>query len=294
MRRLALMALILLLLSSCGAPLEGVAPPVVATGVSADSWAVIPAGAYLEGQFDHEATIPYDYEIMVTEVTNAQVADYLNAALAAGDVTSDGNAVMGHYPGDVFHGHDHEIEIAAGDWELMPVTDPALRLTFSGGTFSWLPGYENHPATMVSWFGAWSYCQAQGWRLPTDAEWEKAARGTGNRPYPWGDDVGGAFANFSKSGDPFEASSRTTPVGFYDGGTYAGFVTSDGASPYGVYDMAGNVWEWTGDIHDGTHDRSLRGGSHRNYGYDLRIWSHNNADPRHTSPSVGFRCARDG
>ena len=129
MRRLALMALILVLLPSCGAPpADDATPPAVETGVSADAWARISAGAYLEGQFDHEATIAYDYEMMVTEVTNAQVADYLNAALAAGDVAIDGNAVMGHYPGDVFHGHDHEIEIAAGDWELMPLTDPALRL----------------------------------------------------------------------------------------------------------------------------------------------------------------------
>jgi formylglycine-generating enzyme required for sulfatase activity len=176
---------------------------------------------------------------------------------------------------------------------LLPLTDSASRLIFDGTAFSVIAGYERHPMTMVSWFGAWSYCQAQGGRLPLDSEWEKAARGTDNRPFPWGDEIAGARANFSDSGDPFEETSGATPVGFYNGVTYDGYITERGDSPYGIHDMAGNVWEWTGDIHPGTHNRSLRGGSYASYGYDLRIWSHNNAHPLHVSPSVGFRCARD-
>jgi formylglycine-generating enzyme required for sulfatase activity len=78
----------------------------------------------------------------------------------------------------------------------------------------------------------------------------------------------------------------------YDGRSHGGYVTLDGRSPYGLFDMAGNVWQWTGDVREGTHYRSLRGGSHTSYAYNLRIWSHNNADPTHTSPTVGFRCAR--
>ena len=58
-----------------------------------------------------------------------------------------------------------------------------------GQTFSVPAGYENHPMTMVSWFGAWGYCQYYGWRLPTEMEWEKAARGTDARPFPWGDEI---------------------------------------------------------------------------------------------------------
>jgi formylglycine-generating enzyme required for sulfatase activity len=57
--------------------------------------------------------------------------------------------------------------------------------------------------------------------------------------------------------------------------------------------MAGNVWQWTGDIRAGVHYRNLRGGSHTNYAYNLRIWTHNNADPIYSSPSVGFRCVKD-
>jgi formylglycine-generating enzyme required for sulfatase activity len=295
MKRIKLTFILLLfVLPACAAvELDAAAVPVIDTGVDAASWAAIPAGEYLEGQFDHEADIAYDYEIMVTHVTNAQYADFLNAALAADAATIDGNAVTGFYPGDTFGGHKHELEIAAGPWELTPVADPASRLSFDGTTFTVMPGYENHPMTMVSWFGAWSYCRTYGGRLPTDAEWEKAARGTDNRPFPWGDEIDEIHANFSTSHDPFEDTSNTTPVGFYNGTTYDGYATSDAASPYGVYDMAGNVWEWTGDIHEGTHNRSLRGGSHTNYGFDLRIWSHNNADPRHVSPSAGFRCVTD-
>ena len=289
-----ILILFLSVLTACGAaPPDAAAVPIIDPDVDPAGWAVIPAGEYLEGQFDHEAEVAYDYEVMITNATNAQYADFLNTALAAGEITFDGNAITGFYPGDAFGGHKHEMEIAAGNWELVPVADPASRLRFGGTTFTVLPGYENHPMTMVSWFGAWSYCQAYDGRLPTDAEWEKAARGNDTRPFPWGDEIDESSANFSNSHDPFETTSKTTPVGFYNGTTYDGYTTIDASSPYGIYDMAGNVWEWTGDVHKGTHNRSLRGGSYTNYAYDLRIWSHNNAGPEHVSPSVGFRCARD-
>ena len=71
------------------------------------------------------------------------------------------------------------------------------------------------------------------------------------------------------------------------------FQTIDSKSPYGVYDMAGNVWQWSGSIYKGMHYRMLRGGSKDNYAVDLRIWVTNNATPTYVSPGVGFRCARD-
>ena len=90
-------------------------------------------------------------------------------------------------------------------------------------------GYENHPMTMVTWFGAWGYCDYFDEHLPTEIEWEKAARGTDTRPFPWGDEMQRENANFYASRDPFEDmssfGSRTSPVGFYNGKTYNGYVT---------------------------------------------------------------------
>ncbi|MBN2392573.1 MAG: SUMF1/EgtB/PvdO family nonheme iron enzyme, partial [Anaerolineae bacterium] len=234
---------------------------------------------------------------MVTPVTNAQYAHFLSAALSSGDIELVDGAVRGDYPGDVFRGYHHEREIAAGAWDYILLDDPALRLTFDGATFAVKPGYENHPVTMVSWFGAWGYCRFYGWRLPSGDEWEKSARSADDRPFPWGYEISAQNANFISSHDLFErifeGAGGTTPVGFYNGKTYDGNATVDSSSPYGLYDMAGNVWQWTGDIHEGAHYRNLRGGSHTNYAYNLRIWTHNNADPTHVSPDVGFRCARD-
>jgi formylglycine-generating enzyme required for sulfatase activity len=283
---------------ACSSPRVEGGANYVETGVDADAWVRVPAGTFLMGQHDHEAVIERDYEIMVTDVTNAQYADFLNSAMAEGEVEIVSDRVVGFYPGDPFYGYDHEIEIRAGEWVFVPLDPPLLRLTLSDMGFQARPGYRNHPMTRVSWFGAWGYCHFYGWRLPTDAEWEKAARGTDNRPYPWGDEIEIGYANFLSSHDiyeeRFERAGGTTPVGFYNGKTYAGYPTMDASSPYGLYDMAGNVWQWTGDVRKGVHYRSLRGGSHTNYAHFLRIWAPNNADPRHTSPDVGFRCARDG
>lgn len=265
------------------------------TGVDPEAWVRIPAGEFLQGQFNHRATIDYDYEIMVTPVTNAQYAAYLNEALAAGTIKVKEGQVLGYYPGDAFHGGRHEKEIPPGDWLHLPLNDPATRITFDGHKFSVKPGYENHPVTMVTWFGAKAYCDFYGWRLPTEAEWEKAARGTDGRPYPWGAGIDPAHANYYHSGDPFEVPGRigdTTPVGFYNGRNYGGFQTADARSPYGLYDMAGNVAQWTADIYAGIHYRYFRGGSKADYPHDLRVWSRNNAGPDYASPNVGFRAVR--
>ena len=156
------------------------------------------------------------YEIMVTDATNAQYARYLNEALAKGTVKIVGDQVVGYYPGDVFHGHKHEKEIKAGDWLHVPLNDPSLRLTFDGKTFGVKPGYENHPMTMVTWFGAKAYCEFYGWRLPSELEWEKAARGTDNRPFPWGHEIELNNANFYASRDPFERLAGTAKARRHD------------------------------------------------------------------------------
>ena len=75
--------------------------------------------------------------------------------------------------------------------------------------------------------------------------------------------------------------------------TYDGYETRDSASPYGLYDMGGNVWQWVGDDLPDQHYRYMRGGSFYTYEVDLRVWKSNNAGPTYFSPAVGFRCAQD-
>lgn len=284
-----------LLLCGCRAPTPA-APEPLDTGIDPEAWAAIPAGVFLAGPHAEETLIDQAYEMMVTDVTNAQYARYLNEALAAGTVSLDGNHVTGYYPGDPFHGYKHELEIAAGNWLHLVVDEPGLRLSYDGQTFAALSGYENHPMVMVTWFGARAYCEFYGWRLPTELEWEKAARSTNGQAYPWGDEIARNNANYYSSHDLFEkiagSLGDTTPVGFYNGRTYTGYQTLDSPSPYGLYDMAGNVWQWTADIYEAQHYRYMRGGSKADYAYNLRVWTRNSAGPDYFSPNVGFRCAR--
>ncbi|MFZ5919898.1 MAG: formylglycine-generating enzyme family protein [Chloroflexota bacterium] len=295
MLRAAALAMTLVILASC-VPVDLNAPmPTFDTGIDPDTWAQVPAGEFFYGQHEDLETTDA-YEIMVTDVTVSQYAAFLNAAQADGSVKIVDGKVVGYYPGDVFRGVKHEEEIKAGDWLYIPLDDPAQRIKFNGTRFTVQEGYENHPMTMVSWFGAWGYCGYYGWRLPTEMEWEKAARGSDARPLPWGDEIVRENANFYASRDPFEDmgsfGSRTSPVGFYNGKTYDGFQTVNSASPFGLYDMAGNVWQWTGDVYEGMHYRFLRGGSKDTYDMDLRVWVRNNATPTYVSPGAGFRCVR--
>jgi len=299
MKSTPVLLFLVILLAAC-TPVNLNAPlPSFDTGMDTEAWVNITAGEFLSGQFDEPVTVGYDYEIMLTDVTVSQYIKYLNAASADGTLKVNGDQLVGYYPGDKFHAAKHEVEIAAGDYIYIPLNDPASRFSFDGSSFETLPGYENHPVTNVSWFGAWGYCGYNNYRLPTELEWEKAARGTAdNRPFPWGEEISRNNANYYASRDPFEdmssIGSHTTPVGFYNGQVYDGYQTLNSASPYGLYDMSGNVWQWTANIYEGQHYRYMRGGSKDSYDMDLRIWSRNNATPTYYSPDVGFRCARGG
>jgi len=236
--------------------------------------ALVPAGCFMmgseEGRRDaqpvHEQCFEEPFWIGRYEVTNAQFADFLNQM---GNQT-EGNAT----------------------W--LDAEDAQVHIRESGGFWTPDEDFANHPATEVTWFGAAAFCQSRGIRLPTEAEWEYAARGPDGLVYPWGNDF--VADNVVYSGN---SNSQTAAVG----------SRPAGASWVGAHDLSGNVVEWVSSIYedypyqaadgreayptgDGISRRVRRGGAWLTESDKLGSANRGWSDPLDTPSSNGFRCAR--
>ncbi len=253
---------------------------------------LVPAGAFLmgspkeEGQKiehpQHEVRLDGFY-IDTTEVSNEQYAAFLNEIRAP-------EGKEGEIWGWVVLRSDLQYPERARWWPS--------EVFFSKGKYKVTPGFEKNPIITISWHGARTYCEYYGKRLPTEAEWEKAARGglEGKR-FPWGDEYPTAGATFNRVWRNNEEPAPTTPVASY------------APNGYGIYDMAGNVWEWCEDGFDpGYYARSknknprggndkfrkvLRGGSWFNPPGFIRVAQRNFGHAEGLMDAIGFRCAMD-
>ena len=259
-------------------------PPVVVDPIdmTPEGMVLIPAGEF---QMGSSAVSPTEQPVHFVhidafymdkyEVTNAQYAEFLNAKGKHTDA----------------------------DKTWLYIESQSARIEAANGTYSVKAGYENHPVVLVSWYGAMAYAEWAGKRLPTEAEWEKAARGglTG-QSYPWGDTINASQANYGQSvGD-------TTAVGTYE------------ANGAGLFDVCGNVVEWCLDQYnpnfyassptqnpisgansvesivsnwtDVTGERVLRGGSFNVGPLYVRVAARGRGTPTVASFNIGFRCVK--
>ena len=273
---------------------------------------------------EHRVNLTRSFALAEFEVTNALFAEVANRFLETGElalkednlVDKDGRVLLGLK--DLNYGRQIGLEAKNGKLQAREKR-------------------ETHPAAGVTWHGALAFCNglsvlfgltpayggddacdfsADGFRLPTEAEWEYAARGPRGQLFPQGRGLEPRAANYFKNWDPFEAASAdltekggpTTPVGFFDGRAKDGYWTLNGRGPFGQNDLLGNVWEWCWDWFDAAYfekspendpegpasgeSRVVRGCGWNTQGADVSLSNRGLYKPDAKSWSIGLRPAR--
>ncbi len=264
----------------------------------------VPAGAYVLGREDgpvderprHRVELGA-FRIDRTEVTNAAFAEYLNALdLRVLEPFEGGEArprrVAPEEAGLLLEGRE-----GSGAYPIIALDDDQARIGHGEGAFRPTPGFGDHPVTETTWAGARAYCRWRGGDLPTEAEWEAAARGPEAALYPWGARAPDRMRAFVS-----RRTGQTAPVG----------GRPEGASPVGALDMSGSLAEWTSSLkrpypyraEDGREDpdapgeRVTRGGDYR-YDTSAATLTATHRDGFSNAPArghrhIGFRCVVRG
>jgi gamma-glutamyl hercynylcysteine S-oxide synthase len=236
------------------------------------------------------------FRIDRTEVTNAEFAEFLNALPVKPNGSALGGKVSAANIPRAYRPVLLEFSSRPSPYTMIDLDDEEARIGVREGRFAPNPGHDDHPVTEVTWAGALAYCQWRGARLPSEVEWEAAARGKEARHFPWGNAMPTPELAVIDG-----ANGVTVPVG----------SRPKGATPEGLLDMAGSLLEWTGSLdrpypyraNDGREnlstagERIVRGG---NYIFDntpdkLVAWNRTVAwrNPATGHRQVGFRCAAD-
>ncbi len=281
---------------------KGIAPPPGSTQIIPKDTSVmvyVPEGEFLMGSIvsDKDAFVDEKPQHPVyldafwidrTEVTNFMFKAYVSESKYKTDAEKIGQSSL--------------YDTAKQDWEMVQ----GVNWQHPSGQSSTITGYENNPVVHVSWNDAQAYCKWAGKRLPSEAEWEKAARGTDSRKFPWGNTVPeGNLLNFADKNTNLPAADKEINDGFMFTAPVGSFP--DGASPFGALDMAGNVWEWVRDKYDKDYYAAspllnptgtqkglttiFRGGSWTSRARYVRITNRGYSLPNVSDDNTGFRCA---
>ena len=210
------------------------------------------------------------------EITNAQYAQFLNELWTSEELYVEGGRVKckaGHYEDENYY----HFEGPAFNY-VQAVDGGKARISFDGASFTVNEGFENHPVTFVSWYGAMAFADRYGWRLPTEWEWQAVADFDGSYTYGCGTEINNEIANYGQS--------KTYPHGTSEVGKF-------GVYGYGLADMAGNVAEWTSTLWNPEYNHVVyRGGGWYDEANLCDVSRRSWLQPGAMWPNIGFRVCR--